>query len=365
MTNPTLSYGDGLLDDFVDFWDWNYESETTALGLVTTTIDTVRTEGDDVWNGYYIKYLTGLNAGESRLITDFDAASDTFTHLAFANVTAAGDEYVLSKYAEALSNMAAGDATPTLDPEDVLKLEGVCDSGGAAEECAYYEYDLPTNLDTDVYTKLLVRHKVSDAEAACRIVLVFTAGTQDIDLAHSTTWKVTATTITPAKTLDKIRVYFQHDLGDADGTYYSYYDFIKVCKGVFTFPHVAAEGKSGGIFPRFTKSLVKLHPLGRGGDVTQDLGFDDAEIMLRGDVLHGESWGTPVGQHILDIYRNDEWSWFTSDAICCKVQVKSFTPAQDVASQAVCIYDLVLSQVNNSDQLDDVWDGVEGWLGIT
>lgn len=62
----------------------------------TTTVDAERTEADDYWNGATIIYVTGSNIGVTRAITDFDAATDTITHAAFANQVVAGDQYKLS-----------------------------------------------------------------------------------------------------------------------------------------------------------------------------------------------------------------------------------------------------------------------------
>jgi len=70
-------------------------STATSAGTTTTTIDTARTEDDDYWNGAYISMLDGDNAGETKKITDFDAAADTITHEAFSNAVASGDSYVI------------------------------------------------------------------------------------------------------------------------------------------------------------------------------------------------------------------------------------------------------------------------------
>jgi len=367
MTNPTLTYGDGHLEDFVDLWDWTYESEATGDGAVgkTTTIDAIRTEADDTWNGYYIKFLSGDNAGEARRITDFDQGTTTFTHAAFSNQTLEGDRYVISKFVSTLSNVMGTQCNPQLNPEDVLDFEITFDDVHT-EEYGYLEFALPASLDSDIYTKCLVRHKSGDAQQKCRVVLVFSAGTQTIvDDDNTTTWKVTSATVTTAKTITGFRVYCLNPNTDATPDAYSaYYDFVKICKNVFTFPHVSIGGKSGGIYPEFKARLAKINIPGRGGDVIQNLGFHSPIISLRGDVLQGESWGTPVGQYILEIIRNDEWSWFTSDRINCKVMVESFLPAQDVGSGALCLWDLVLSLYSASDLLDDIWGGVDGWLGI-
>lgn len=50
-----------------------------AGGNATTMVDAMRTEADDALNGLWIMFTTGLAANQIRLITDFDAASNTTT----------------------------------------------------------------------------------------------------------------------------------------------------------------------------------------------------------------------------------------------------------------------------------------------
>jgi len=69
--------------------------ECDAGGDTTHTIDAALTQADDYWNGMYIRYLTGDNADESRVITDFDAATDTLVHAAFANTCDDGDTFII------------------------------------------------------------------------------------------------------------------------------------------------------------------------------------------------------------------------------------------------------------------------------
>lgn len=69
---------------------------TADSGSTTTTVDAERTEADHYWNNYFIKFGSGPNAGMERLVSHFDAATDTLTHNAFPNAVAATDTYVLS-----------------------------------------------------------------------------------------------------------------------------------------------------------------------------------------------------------------------------------------------------------------------------
>lgn len=50
-----------------------------AGGSTTTMVDAARTEADDVWNGAWILFTSGAVANQTRLITNFDAVTDTTT----------------------------------------------------------------------------------------------------------------------------------------------------------------------------------------------------------------------------------------------------------------------------------------------
>jgi hypothetical protein len=53
---------------------------TSDSGSTTTMVDAARTEGDpDYWKGQLIVFTSGTLAGQSAVITDFNAATDTFT----------------------------------------------------------------------------------------------------------------------------------------------------------------------------------------------------------------------------------------------------------------------------------------------
>ena len=52
---------------------------TASAGSTTTITDTAFTQVDDYWNGCLMVALTGTNAGQARVVTDFDAGTDTFT----------------------------------------------------------------------------------------------------------------------------------------------------------------------------------------------------------------------------------------------------------------------------------------------
>lgn len=70
--------------------------DTSSAGTQTTIIDTALTQADDYWNGMTIMFRDGANIGLARLITDFDAATDTITvSPPFPSATGSGDDYVI------------------------------------------------------------------------------------------------------------------------------------------------------------------------------------------------------------------------------------------------------------------------------
>jgi hypothetical protein len=77
-----------VANSFGDFLDIEVSSRssgggttgtTTSVGTTTTFVDTGRTEIDDTWNGQWVQFTSGTEANRVRLITDFDAATDTAT----------------------------------------------------------------------------------------------------------------------------------------------------------------------------------------------------------------------------------------------------------------------------------------------
>lgn len=71
---------------------------TADAGTKSTLASTSLIQRDDYWNGCILDMVTGDNAGKSRTIVDFDAASDTLTvDPAFDEAIGAGDEYVIIK----------------------------------------------------------------------------------------------------------------------------------------------------------------------------------------------------------------------------------------------------------------------------
>jgi hypothetical protein len=76
-------------------------SGTATGGSSTTLVDTSRGEASDYWNGSRIVFTSGSNAGVSRLITDYDGGTDTFTFTPAVPVgsISAGDDYHVRPWA--------------------------------------------------------------------------------------------------------------------------------------------------------------------------------------------------------------------------------------------------------------------------
>lgn len=68
-------------------------------GSTTTMVDAALSEADDLWTGNWVLFTSGANANQCRLITDFDAASDTITFVpAVAASVGAGFTYEILPY---------------------------------------------------------------------------------------------------------------------------------------------------------------------------------------------------------------------------------------------------------------------------
>ena len=69
-------------------------SGTSDSGTTTTMVDAARTEADtDYWKGSWIAFTSGTLLGQARLITAFNAATDTITFTPATTVTVGTQEY--------------------------------------------------------------------------------------------------------------------------------------------------------------------------------------------------------------------------------------------------------------------------------
>jgi len=69
-----------------------------AGGSTTTMVDAARTEANDTWNGYTITFTSGTLIGQSFVVTDFVAATDTITFAPAASVAPDTMTYELIPY---------------------------------------------------------------------------------------------------------------------------------------------------------------------------------------------------------------------------------------------------------------------------
>lgn len=243
---------------------------------------------------------------------------------------------------------------------DIFKIEGTCDN--VADEYAYYEYDLATNLSTDTFTKYLVLFKTSAASSGlqAKIEFVFTVGSQLIELGFSTSWTTATGTVTAGKTLDKVRLYADDDADAvAAGTFQVYYDFVLVYKNNFSFPHADVEAMA------LSNQWARLVIPGRDGPVKQFVGADDYKVKVSGDMANWETWGSgsgasqAFGEYLLRLYleaHNEPFNWFSSDLVTQKFSVDRLALSKDKDRKSPRSYTFDLSRYSLSSLSDTNWD---------
>jgi hypothetical protein len=112
-------------------------SAATSLGTTTTLIDTSLKQSDDWWNYGSILILTGTNAGQVRIITDWDQANSQFTvDRVFSAAVASGVQYEVHRLVHPYDkNNAANEAIRAAGKRWTRKIE-----------------DATLTLDSDTYT---------------------------------------------------------------------------------------------------------------------------------------------------------------------------------------------------------------------
>ena len=265
-------------------------------------------------------------------------------------------------WGENLNNMLGADATLTVQHKDIFQIQADFDDGAGTDEYCYYEKDI-TNISSNTYPKYLIRWKTSagSAGAQAKVVLVFTAGTQEIELGYNTTWAVASGDTTSGKTIDKVRFYADDELDvTPNGTYYVYYDFLLLHRGTFTFPFV-----DGRVFLKPSKKNVELDIPFRDTGILQQFGMKSPQILLEGTMNTNRNWGTPDGEYLYYILRNpDPWQWFTNDLINCKVVVdnEGFSLGYDKNVAAQRVWSLPLKLYSLSSLAESTWDDKQ-WFG--
>lgn len=74
-----------------------YDGTATALGSVSTTVDTLCLMADDYFNDGFIYFTSGLNVGYTSRIVDWVLSTHTFTHAARASAVSAGTTFVATR----------------------------------------------------------------------------------------------------------------------------------------------------------------------------------------------------------------------------------------------------------------------------
>ena len=286
MTNPSISFGHGYLTDCNDFYAPTIYAVTASGGDTTHCHCTTLTQGADYWNGCYIKFLTGDNAGASKAVTDFLNGADAELQFgAFTNTCDAGDTFVLSNWF--LSDSGLGGVLTQVN-DDVFEIASTPNAAG--NEYTLWEYPNPQgtthlNLSSAVYTTYYVRYKASGTltvGVGARVQLTFLeGGTQYIvgDAAPAltaNTWVVATGTILnddTHRTIEHVRI-IADDNPDttAAGPYVTSFDYILLCQGTFTFPN--CETSKWEPNPKYT---ITPYPSRSGAD-TQNLGSNNAQF---------------------------------------------------------------------------------------
>ena len=315
----SVTYGHGQLYDFPSNFLFLGSAIYTCSGdgaapANDTTVCATLTEANDYWNGCYIKYLTGTNAGTTKEITDF--AAGTLTHDAFAAQTLTGDTFVLSAWSIAEDGQTL--ATPYNASGDYLGVQATVSAGNTT---GYVQNRVGKEIDklTTTYPYCYYRAKSLGGTAKYQIVAEYDDATTSVILAEgtSTDWVCGYTALTAAKTLDYIRFYCN------DAASVVFYDFALVYAGAFTFPN-GAYGVSGTIPNR----NVHLQVPSRQTTITQMLGSEDFEFNIGCDLTKG-TWtrtGDDIpGQVFYDICHNakdEAWQWLDTEREQMKVTLE-------------------------------------------
>jgi len=250
----------------------------------------------------------------------------------------------------------------TVDSDDFFKIAATIMAG---DKYVYYSYPNEAGADNlslkqSDYPICFWQFRCSNANIKAKIVLVDSDGTPHTMLpdTNSETWKFGSAYITSGKTVDHVRLYATSATGDV------YYDFFLISK-IMTFPYVAKDGKSGGIHLHLEREDGYLDALNRDGAIIQDGGLATPEIILEGDMDTNTSWLTsPIGQAIYYIMKStDQWQWFESDLINCKVKPAMFDIYQVPGSGKQRLWTLKLREYSRSSGKNSQWT-LLSWLGF-
>jgi hypothetical protein len=188
----------------------------------------------------------------------------------------------------------------------------------------YIDNDTDIDISTSLYPIILWRYKTSDTNIKAKIVAEFSDASTQTILAEvsSTTETMGYTTLTEAKTLDHIRLHAD----DATGTVK--YDFVLVCKNLWTFPTQQPESMTFNPCPPNYADLIVPS---RSGDITQGFATHLAEVDMTCNLDVGD-WKRATdyinGEVFIDIAHNSKtepWQWLDTETEQFKVTLRELT----------------------------------------
>lgn len=172
--------------------------EADAGSTASILRDAARTEGDDYWNGSLLVMRTGANAGLSRWIVDFVAATDDILVLpAFPSAIAAGDDYEIISAAlgdsivadSVWDELVGGHLTPLTFGAAVghlyIRPPELCDPAGT--DATHIQFNAAASVTADLYNGMLVVIVSGTGAGQSRIIQDYTAG----QIAEVRTWTTT------------------------------------------------------------------------------------------------------------------------------------------------------------------------------
>jgi len=142
-------------------------SGTADSGTTTTVVDSERTEANDFWNGYEIKFTSGDNAGLTRRVIDFDASADTLTlDRALPNAVSSGDKYQL--YLSPENQILIADVLPDSDANNKAQIIERSSAVSDSTTAATGGKKANEALTDDYYIKRVIRSdKIEFADPEC------------------------------------------------------------------------------------------------------------------------------------------------------------------------------------------------------
>ena len=253
------------------------------------------------------------DAANLGLLASYDNATRMWLVQTIVDVTV-GSVMAITAGTGAGTSSAGLSTTFTCDG-DIINLTGT--PGNTNNEYAFIRKDI-SNISTDTYPIALIKWRTNTSSNGMQALITFnyTAGTKQVTLGFSTNmnWQVNKITLDASKTLDSIDLTMDDNPDSlVAGTSSVYIDWIIVCAGIFTYPHVAP----GDIHLHFPKKKAQIPIFGRNGDILQDGKLGSPTITINGNVLPGETWRASTSDPHFDYFirglLTDTVSYFSCD----------------------------------------------------